>query len=76
MSTDAERARADRLAARAVGTGIGLLALMASWLVGQRLTSLVWGPPIGPTVAIVSSIMVGLAVAVVTGRRLSTGVAG
>jgi len=74
MTTDRERA--DRLAAGAVGAGIGLLALMVSWLVGQRLTELIWGPPAGPTVAIVSSILIGLAVALMTGRRLSAGVAG
>ena len=66
-----ERERADRLAARAVGAGIGLLTLMISWLVGERLAGLAWEPPAGPTVAFVSAVAIGVVVAVITGRRLA-----
>jgi hypothetical protein len=62
--------RADRVAAWATGSGIGLMALMLTWLIGNRLTTLVWSPPVGPTLAFVGAILVGTVTAVVSARRL------
>jgi hypothetical protein len=63
--------RADSLSAYAIGVGAGLVALQLTWLVLNRLTSLVWGPPLGPTVAFASAIIVGIAVSIIAGRRLA-----
>lgn len=63
-------ARADRIAARATGVGVGLLAFMIAWLVGARVTELVWGPPSSAVVAMAIAVAIGIIVAVVAGRRL------
>lgn len=63
--------RADRIAAWATGAGIGLIVLMLTWLIGNRLTGLIWDAPLGPAVAFAGSIGAGTAVAVLAGRRLS-----
>jgi hypothetical protein len=65
---------ADRVAAWITGLGIGLIAMMLAWLAGNRLSALVWSPPVGPTVAFVGAIVVGLAVAVWSAVRLDRGV--
>jgi hypothetical protein len=65
-----ERLAADGWAAGATGVGIGLITLMVTWVVGERLTALVLRPPAGPTVAMVSAVALGVVVAVVSGRRL------
>lgn len=62
--------RADRVAAWATGTGIGLIFLMLTWLIGNRLAGLFWEAPVGPVVAFVGAIVVGTAVALIAGRRL------
>lgn len=69
---DAERSRilADRVAAWAVGTGIGLMAMMLTWLIGNRLASLAWDPPVGPTVALLAAIVVGVTATSLAGLRL------
>lgn len=64
--------RGEAVAARAIGVGIGLIALMLAWLVASRLASLAWDPPVGPTVAFVGAIAVGVATALVSGRRLAS----
>ncbi len=63
--------RADRIAAWATGSGIGLIALMLTWLIGHRLAALIWAPPVGPTVAFVGAIETGLVTAVASGVRLA-----
>lgn len=63
--------RADSVSAYAIGVGAGLVALQITWLILNRLTSLVWGPPVGPTVAFVSAIVVGIIVSIFAGRRLA-----
>jgi hypothetical protein len=63
--------RADRVAAWATGAGIGLLALMLTWLVGNRLTALAWEPPVGPSVAFAGAIVVGLVATLTFARRLA-----
>jgi len=70
MSAAPEDARADRVAARATGVGVGLLAFMTTWLIGARVTEQVWGPPSSAVVALVLSVVVGILVAIVAGHRL------
>lgn len=64
------RERADQVAARATGIGIGLAVLMVTWLVGNRLAGLLWDPPLGPSVAIAAAAAAGGVTAVVAARRL------
>ena len=63
--------RSEIVAARGIGTGVGLIALMLVWLVGNRLAELVWGPPVGPTVAFALAIAVGTVTAIVFAHRLA-----
>ena len=63
--------RADSVSAYAIGVGAGLVALQITWLILNRLTSLVWDPPIGPTVAFITAIVVGIIVSIIAGRRLA-----
>ena len=46
-------ARADRVAARATGVGVGVLALMITRLVGARVAAQIWGPPSSAVAAMV-----------------------
>lgn len=62
--------RADSVAAGAIGIGVGLIALQLTWLVGNRIASFVWDPPLGPAVAFASAVLTGIVVSVVAGRRL------
>jgi hypothetical protein len=64
----------ERIAAWAVGAGIGLITMMLTWLVGDRLAALVWETPTGPTVAFVTAILAGIATGAFTGRRLDRSV--
>jgi len=64
-----DRGRSDRVAARVTGVGVGFMALMLTWLVGSRLAALIWEPPVGPTVAILTAILVGIATALVASAR-------
>ena len=43
---------------------------MITWLIGARVTEQIWGPPSSAVVALVTSVVVGIAVSVVAGRRL------
>ena len=70
MSARQERGRADGVAAWAVGIGVGLIALMLTWIVGNRIAMALWDTPVGPTVAFVGAILVGIVVAVVARVRL------
>lgn len=62
--------RADSVSAWAIGIGVGLIALQLTWLIGNRLSDLVWDPPVGPTIAFAAAILVGIIVSVIAGRRL------
>jgi len=64
----------DLVAAWATGAGVGLIAMMIGWLIGNRLVGLIVGPPTGPTIAFIASIVVGVAVAIRWGRRLAASV--
>jgi len=67
MSVD----RSEVVAAQGVGVGIGLLALMVTWLVGSRLVELVWEPPVGPVVALSAAVVVGIVTSIAFARRLA-----
>lgn len=64
-------ARADRIAARATGVGVGLLVFMVVWLVGVRLTEQIWDRPASAVVAMAIAVLVGSVVAVAAGHRLA-----
>jgi hypothetical protein len=70
VPAEQERGRADGVAAWAVGIGVGLIALMLTWIVGNRIASVVWDAPVGPTVAFIGAILVGIVVTGVAGVRL------
>jgi hypothetical protein len=61
---------AERTARWATAAGVGLLVLMPAWLVAVRVTDLLWRPPVGPTVALLTAITSCMVVAVCTNRRL------
>ena len=71
MPAHRERGHADGVAAWAVGIGVGLMALMLTWIVGNRVATVVWDAPVGPTVAFVGAILTGIVVTVVAGSRLA-----
>jgi hypothetical protein len=71
----AERNHPDIAAARTVGVGVGLIALMLMWLVGNRLFGAFLDPPAGPVAAFVTAGAAGLVTAVVAGRRLTAAAA-
>ena len=70
MSAQRQHGRANGVAAWAVGIGVGLIALMLSWIVGNRIAMVVWDAPLGPTVAFFGAILVGIVATVVAGIRL------
>jgi hypothetical protein len=57
------------------GLGVGLVALMLTWLVGHRLAGLIWDPPTGPIVGLGTAMFVGAITTLAAGRRLSRAVA-
>ena len=70
MPARRERGRADGVAAWAAAIGVGLIALMLTWIVGNRIAIVVWDAPVGPTVAFIGAILVGIVATVVAGIRL------
>jgi len=70
-ATELRDAQFDRIAAKTIGSGVGLIALMLTWLIGARIMSFVIGPPVGPSIAFGTALVVGLVVAMVQGRRLA-----
>ena len=70
MPAQRERGRADGVAAWAVGIGVGLIALMVTWIVGNRIATVAWDAPVGPTIAFVGAILVGIVATLVAGIRL------
>lgn len=67
MSVD----RSEVVAAQVVGVGIGLIALMLTWIVGSRLAELAWDGPVGPVVALSAAVVVGVVTSIVFARRLA-----
>ena len=67
MSVD----RSELVAARGIGVGVGLIALMLVWLVGSRVVELVLDPPVGPVVAFGTAVAAGVVTSIVFARRLA-----
>jgi hypothetical protein len=44
---------------------------MLVWLIGSRVTAVFWDPPVGPVVALVGAIVMGVGTALVWGTRLA-----
>jgi hypothetical protein len=61
--------KADRVAARATGIGVGFIALMVAWLVGAQLFAHVWGQPSAAYVALAVAVLVGVGVGALAIRR-------
>jgi len=61
----------DIVAARVIGIGVGLIALMLTWLVSNRLLGVFIEAPTGPIVAFSAATVIGLIAALVAGRRLA-----
>ena len=64
MSVD----QSEVVAAQGVGIGIGLIALMLTWLIGSRLAELAWNAPV---VAFAAAVVVGIVTSIVFARRLA-----
>ena len=62
-------ARADLGAAWAVGAGVGLLTLMITWLIGNRVLGLVLDAPLAPTIAFIAALVSGAVATVIAGQR-------
>lgn len=74
MPAERSRIRADRASAWAVGVGVGLIAMMLTWLIGNRLIALALDPPVGPTVALISAVVAGVLATCIAGLRLDRSV--
>ncbi|MDH5223561.1 MAG: hypothetical protein OEW66_01250 [Actinomycetota bacterium] len=74
MATERSRVRADRVSAWAIGVGIGLIAMMLTWLIGNRLAGLAFDAPTGPVVALGAAVGVGVLATSITGFRLDRSV--
>ncbi|MBI2168891.1 MAG: hypothetical protein HYU28_05240 [Actinobacteria bacterium] len=64
-------AKADLIAARATGAGIGALAFMVTWLVGNRITVPLLGDAPGAWLALGLALGAGIIVTLVAGARLT-----
>lgn len=51
-----------------------MIVTMLVWLLGNRLAALAWDPPLGPNIALFSSLGVGAIASVVVGLRLDRSV--
>ena len=65
--------RHDRVMCRATGAGagVGLLALMVTWIVAARIAEAAADPPTGPVAALIVSLITGTVVAIAATRRLA-----
>ncbi len=67
----ARRSRADLTAAWTTGLGVGLIGLMVTWLVMNRLTGLFMDAPEGPMLAFGAAVGIGFFVTAIAGKRLA-----
>ncbi len=67
--------RTDRIAARATGLGIGLIAFMVVWLVAARITTQLIGQPAGAYTAMTIALTIGAVTTVAAARRLTSSIA-
>lgn len=68
----ASRRTPDLVSAYALGVGVGLIALQVTWLIANRLATLMWGVPVGPVVGFSTAMLVGIGVSIVMGRRFAS----
>jgi len=61
--------RANLVAARATGVGVGLLTFMVAWTFGSQITTRLWGPPWGALTAMGIALLVGIVATITTWRR-------
>jgi hypothetical protein len=69
MSTTAET-RAEVVAARATGLGVGLIVFMLTWSIGARITERILDAPAHAYVAMGVALLAGALTAVGAGNRL------
>lgn len=62
--------RADRIAARVTGLGVGLIAFMLTWIISARITERVLDPPNSAYLAMAMAIAVCVGVTLRVGHRL------
>ncbi len=65
------RSRANLAAAWTTGLGVGLIGLMVTWLVMNRLTGLFMDAPEGPILAFGTAVGIGFFVTAIAGKRLA-----
>jgi hypothetical protein len=71
-SATADR-RADRVAARATGLGIGLITFMVTWTIGARITERIFATPTNAFVAMGIAVVAGALTTLRAGQRLDPG---
>ena len=72
MTTPSRSAQqADRVAAWATGVGAGVIAFTLTWLLGNRILTMLFNVPTGPVAAMAAAVLFGMVVAVGQGRRLA-----
>jgi hypothetical protein len=64
--------RANRVAARATGLGIGLITFMLTWTIGARITERILTTPTSAYVAMAVALLAGAITAVNAGQRLDS----
>ena len=69
MSTTTE-SRADLIAARATGLGVGLIVFMLTWSIGARIAEQIFDAPAHAYVAMGMALLAGAVTAVRAGHRL------
>jgi hypothetical protein len=70
MSTAAHD-RADLMAARATGLGIGLIVFMLTWTIGARITERILDAPTHAYVAMATALLTGAITSVRAAHRLA-----
>lgn len=69
MSTTTE-SRAELIAARATGLGVGLIVFMLTWSIGARITERIFDEPAHAYVAMGMALLAGAVTAARAGHRL------
>ena len=71
MHAERNKRHPDLVAAWVTGIGVGLIVHMITWLIANRITGLVWEPPVGPTIAFGLALIVGIVASLLAGRRFA-----
>jgi di/tricarboxylate transporter len=70
MSLTIDDRRADQIAARATGCGIGLIVFMVVWTLGARIAERLVDAPTSAYIAMAVALIAGVVTTVRAGRRL------